>query len=85
MTTQTMAREAPASQKQSASHRSVAHLFLDSAERYAENPAFATREGGHFQMTTYAQLREQAESLATALIDLGLKPRSCRHLRREPP
>lgn len=75
MTTQTMAREAPASQKQSASHRSVAHLFLDSAERYAENPAFATREGGHFQMTTYAQLREQAESLATALIDLGLKPR----------
>ena len=75
MTTQITVREVSSSQKQSASHHSIAHLFLESAERFAQNPAFATREGGHFQMTTYAQLREQAESLATALIDLGLKPK----------
>ncbi len=73
--TMQMAKEAPTSQRADAAHRSVAHLFLESAERYAGQPAFGTREGGHFQMTTYAQLREQAECLGTALIDLGLKPR----------
>ena len=51
-------------------------LFREAAERFKELPAFATKDSsGVYQPTSFRQLYEDGLALATALIDLGLKPR----------
>lgn len=54
----------------------IAALYRGAAERFEERPAFATKDaGGTFQAISYRELYERGLALATALIDLGLKPR----------
>ncbi len=54
----------------------VADLYRQAAERYADLGAFAARQkDGTFQPTSYQELYERGQNLATALIDLGVEPR----------
>jgi long-chain acyl-CoA synthetase len=54
----------------------LAILFREAADRYSELPAFATKDAaGAYQSTSFRQLYEDGLALATALIDLGLRPR----------
>jgi long-chain acyl-CoA synthetase len=54
----------------------LAALYRRAAEQYEARPSFATKDaGGTFQAISYRELYERGLALATALIDLGLKPR----------
>jgi long-chain acyl-CoA synthetase len=54
----------------------LAALYRRAAEQYEDRPSFATKDaGGTFQAISYRELYERGLALATALIDLGLKPR----------
>ena len=54
----------------------LANLFREAADRYSELPAFATKDAaGAYQPISFRQLYEDGLALATALIDLGLRPR----------
>ncbi|HEU4678579.1 MAG TPA: AMP-binding protein, partial [Terrimicrobiaceae bacterium] len=51
-------------------------LFREAAERYGELGAFATKDStGVYQSTSFKKLYEDGLALATALIELGLRPR----------
>jgi len=54
----------------------LAQLYRRAAEQYEDRPSFATKDaGGLFQAISYRELYERGLALATALIDLGLRPR----------
>jgi long-chain acyl-CoA synthetase len=54
----------------------LAALFREAADRFGELPAFAAKDSsGTYQPTSFRQLYEDGLALATALIDLGLRPR----------
>lgn len=53
-------------------NQNMAFVFQESARRFAERPAFATRDGKDFRFVSYAQLFEDALALAESLLDLGL-------------
>ncbi|MBE7439967.1 MAG: long-chain fatty acid--CoA ligase [Spirochaetales bacterium] len=52
--------------------QSIAHMYQESARKYRDRPAFATRKGKEFQSRSYGQLYDDALALATALAELGL-------------
>jgi len=54
----------------------LAALFRQSAERFADLPAFATKDAkGNYQSISYRQVYERGMAVATALIELGLDSR----------
>ena len=54
----------------------LAELYKEAAEKYAERPAFATRNGsGEFESKSFKELYEEGLYLATALIDMGIEAR----------
>lgn len=54
----------------------LAQLYRRAAEQYEDRPSFATKDaGGLFQSISYRELYNRGLALATALIDLGLRPR----------
>ncbi|HEY5812612.1 MAG TPA: AMP-binding protein [Terrimicrobiaceae bacterium] len=54
----------------------LAALFRAAAERFADLPAFASKDSsGTYRPISFKQLYEDGLALATALIDLGLRPR----------
>jgi long-chain acyl-CoA synthetase len=54
----------------------LAELYRKAAEQFGDLPAFAARDpAGIYSPISYRQLYEDGLSLATALIDLGLRPR----------
>jgi long-chain acyl-CoA synthetase len=54
----------------------LAALYREAAERFGDLPAFAAKDSsGVYQPISYRQLYEDGLSLATALIDLGLRQR----------
>jgi long-chain acyl-CoA synthetase len=54
----------------------LAELYRRAAEQFEDRPSFATKDaGGTFQAISYRELYERGLALATALIDLGLRPR----------
>ncbi|MDW8305870.1 MAG: long-chain fatty acid--CoA ligase [Leptospiraceae bacterium] len=57
--------------------KNIADLYSEAARVYGDRAAFATREkkGKHWRPITYKELYERGLELATALIDLGVKPR----------
>jgi long-chain acyl-CoA synthetase len=58
------------------SANTLAVLFREAADHFGELPAFATKDpAGVYQPTSFRQLYEDGLALATALIDLGLRPR----------
>jgi long-chain acyl-CoA synthetase len=58
------------------SANTLAVLFREAADHFGELPAFATKDpAGVYQSTSFRQLYEDGLALATALIDLGLRPR----------
>jgi len=52
--------------------QSIAHMYQESARKFRDQPAFATRRGKVFQSKSYGQLYDDALALATALSELGL-------------
>jgi len=56
--------------------KTLAHMFRSAAERYEKLPAFASKDAeGIFAFLSYRQLYDHGVALATALIELGLRPR----------
>ncbi|MGJ3242569.1 MAG: AMP-dependent synthetase/ligase [Opitutales bacterium] len=56
--------------------RTLAHVYVENGSRFADRPAFATRDKhGHYASITYADLLERGRNLATALIELGVRHR----------
>lgn len=55
--------------------RTLQDMFLSSTELFAERTAYLVKErpGGKYVPITYAQVREDVDSLGTGLISLGLK------------
>jgi long-chain acyl-CoA synthetase len=54
----------------------LASLFNEAGERWGKLPAFATRRAdATFHAVSYAQWRKRSLCLATALIELGVRPR----------
>lgn len=51
----------------------LAQVFAQSAEKFKDRPAFATRNGDKFEAVTYGELYEQASDLAMGLLELGVK------------
>lgn len=57
--------------------RNIPLLLADAAQQFGERPAFATRTAaGEFEPVSFRGMYEQGCCVATALIDLGLPPRS---------
>jgi long-chain acyl-CoA synthetase len=57
------------------SANTLAILFREAADRFGDLPAFATKDpSGVYQPTSFRELCEDGLALATALIDLGLRP-----------
>ncbi|HEY5706384.1 MAG TPA: AMP-binding protein [Terrimicrobiaceae bacterium] len=58
------------------SANTLADLYREAAERFGELPAFAAKDSsGAYRPISYRRLYEDGLSLATALIDLGLRQR----------
>ena len=58
------------------SANTLAVLYREAAERFGDLPAFAAKDSsGAYQPISYRQLYDDGLSLATALIDLGLRQR----------
>ena len=56
-------------------YSNLAEMFVISSEKYSDLPAFASRDAsGKFHSIKYSELREKAECLSAALIDLGVLP-----------
>lgn len=58
------------------SEKTLALLYRSAAEQYNDRPAFASKNRqGKYEFLSYRALYERGLALATALIDLGLRPR----------
>ncbi|MFZ4681579.1 MAG: AMP-dependent synthetase/ligase [Terrimicrobiaceae bacterium] len=58
------------------SEENLAAVYRVAAERFGDLPAFATKiKGDTYDFLSYRQLYERGLALATALIELGLRPR----------
>ena len=69
-------RRQPAHSMSRISASTLAALYREAAERFGDLPAFAAKDSsGVYQPISYRQLYEDGLSLATALIDLGLRQR----------
>ena len=53
--------------------KNLAQVFAESAQKFKDRPAFATRNGDRFEAVTYGELYENASDLAMGLLDLGVK------------
>ena len=53
---------------------SLKHMLKNSAERYAERPAFLVKKerGGDYEQIKYSQLKTDVDAFGTGLLDLGL-------------
>ncbi|HMV77382.1 MAG TPA: long-chain fatty acid--CoA ligase [Leptospiraceae bacterium] len=56
-------------------YSNLAEMFVISSEKYSDFPAFASRDAsGKFHSIKYGELKENAECLSAALLDLGAEP-----------
>ncbi len=57
-------------------YRTIPHMFLEVGERFHKESrsVYMRKVQGRYQGISYAEIREQVELLAAALLDLGLEP-----------
>ena len=54
--------------------KNLAQMYSDSAQKFAQRPAFATKiKGSEWESVSYKEIFDFGVNLATALIDLGIK------------
>ena len=55
--------------------QNLAQLFQSVAQKYKDRPAFLTRSDQEYRGLTFYEIYEQGLALATALLDMGIKPK----------
>ena len=55
------------------SYITIADMFIQSIEKYADNPAFFDKINGKWQGKTYKEAGEIVENLASGLASLGVQ------------